>query len=781
MRHFVTALTGILICGILAAVSFLTGCNLQQGQNSSPQPAGPAVTLTEDNSAYTLDNGIVTARVDKGSGDLVSLKYRGLEMLATIMGPDGMPDMTADPAGANDRGFGPFTDHQYGFWSHDAMGPKNTVPAIAKVTIDPKTNGGDRAEVSALGISGGRKMGTGPGSSATGNFISDIEIRWSLGRGDSGVYTYCQFNHKPEYAASTITEARFCVKLNDFFDWLSIADDPHHNKHYPKELREGDKYVYTTNQFNNPAFGWSSTTKNVGLFIINPSNEYMSGGPTKVEFLGHRDTNQIAAPCVLNYWRSSHYGGAEVAVAAGEHWSKVIGPFMLYVNSGSDSQSIYKDARDQVAKESAKWPYAWVSGVDYPISTQRSTVSGQLVLSDPVMPGAKMTHVQVGLTAPAYTSAAPSFGGGPARTVDWQQDAKHYEFWANASDDGKFEIPDVRAGTYTMHAFADGVLGEFAKPDVTVEAGKPLDLGNLTWTPVRRGMQVWDIGIPNRSGLEFFKGDSYWVPKIGQQLPVLFPSGVTYTIGKSDYAKDWFFQQVPTFDEAMSKDAAAAAATAATAASPQRGGRRRVQAGRPAQGRGPSDADCWRTAAAVGFGDTFGPPALGKATTYTILFDMPSAPTGKATLRVALCATGARSIDVAVNDQTGGDLWIRPGVIGDGVISDHGTHGIWRELALPFDASLLKAGRNSMKLTIPEGNVTAGLIYDYLRLWNWTRNRFCCRRRAKSLSMARDFMTGCALSTCRFFRRRWSAEAHPTKTKNPHPSPLPEYMERGQE
>ena len=46
--------------------------------------------------------------------------------------------------------------------------------------------------------------------------------------------------------------------------------------------------------------------------------EYISGGPTKVEFLGHRDTNSVAAPCVLNYWRSSHYGGALVDLAAGE-------------------------------------------------------------------------------------------------------------------------------------------------------------------------------------------------------------------------------------------------------------------------------------------------------------------------------------------------------------------------------------------------------------------------------------------------------------------------------
>jgi rhamnogalacturonan endolyase len=104
---------------------------------------------------------------------------------------------------------------------------------------------------------------------------------------------------------------------------------------------------------------------------------------------------------------------------------------------------------------------------------------------------------------------------------------------------------------------------------------------------------------------------------------------------------------------------------------------------------------------------------MGRATTYTILFDMASAPHGKATLRVALCATGARSIAVAVNDKSAGQ--IMPG-FGDGVISDHGTHGIWRELELPFDASLMQQGQKSMKLTVPEGNVTAGVIYDYLRL-----------------------------------------------------------------
>ncbi|HTB63606.1 MAG TPA: hypothetical protein VK737_08455, partial [Opitutales bacterium] len=325
------------------------------------------VVITENSAFYSLDNGIVTAVVAKDSGDLVSLKYKGMEMLATTMGPDGQINWDRDPPGENMNGLNPGqTDHQYGFWSHDAMGVRGTDAAIAKITLDPKSNHGDRAEVSVKGISNNRKMGTGPGAgtntSGDGNFIADIEIRYSMGRGDSGVYTYCTFEHQPTYDATTITEARFAFKLADMFDWMLVDDEPHRNKLYPKDARE-NKYDYTVVQFDHPAYGWASTTKNVGCFLLNPTLEYMSGGPTKVEFLCHRDTNTVAAPTVLNYWRSSHYGGAGVSVAAGEHWTKVIGPFMIYANSGSDPQAMYQDAKNQQVKEAAKWPYNWVAGV----------------------------------------------------------------------------------------------------------------------------------------------------------------------------------------------------------------------------------------------------------------------------------------------------------------------------------------------------------------------------------------------------------------------------------
>jgi rhamnogalacturonan endolyase len=661
------------------------------------------VTVTETPELYTLDNGIVTARVAKASGDLVSLRYKNQEMLATFLKPDGSPDLERDPPGMNHEGLNRgMTDHQYGFWSHDAMGPKNTLPAVAKITIDPKSNGGARAEVSVKGLAKGRKMGTGPGSNANGQFEADVEIRFALERGAQGVYTYSIFEHQADYGLTTLGEARVCFKLADMFDWMLADDHPKRNKLYPKTLRE-NKYNYTTLQSENPAFGWASTTNNVGFFIVNPVMEYMSGGPTKVEFLCHRDTTAVAAPCVLNYWRSSHYGGANVTVAAGEHWVKIVGPIMVYVNSGNDPQALRRDAIAQQQKEAAKWPYDWVQGVDYAPKAQRATVSGQLVLTDPANPNAKMSAVRVGLTHAAYPIPAATAPGAQstARTIDWQEDAKHYQFWARGEDSGKFAIPHVRPGRYTLHAIADGVLGEYTKTDVVVEAGKPLDLSRLTWTPVRKGKQLWEIGVPNRTAREFFKGDDYFNDGMPVQYSKLFPNGTNFAVGKSDFRRDWYYQHVPQADAAAiaASDAAAAARAAAPRpAAPPATAPAAPGAAAPKGGRGPA-----------------APALTGAATARAVTFDVASAPKGgKATLRLAICGVGTREIAITLNDQPVGSLQqLRPdSTFGMG----NGIQGLWNEREVAFDAKLLKPGPNVLKLTVPAGPVGNGIIYDYLRL-----------------------------------------------------------------
>jgi rhamnogalacturonan endolyase len=679
---------------------------LQSAAILHSMPDAPVV-VSENADSYTLANGIVAAQVEKRSGNLTSLKYHGLEMLDSA--------------------------RQSAYWSHNAARGRQ----IDRVTIDPKSNGGERGEISIKGISGGNQMGSGPG----GSVIADIEIRFALGRGDSGVYTYCIFSHPTNYPATSIGEARFCMKLNDnLFDWMTVDsnrdmemittyDWNHATQLNMKEVRRMNtgiykgqvehKYDYSANQFNVRAWGWSSTEKKVGIWLVNPSVEYLSGGPTKYELSSHRDAtfntnalNAPAPPTLLNYWRGSHYGGSICNIAATDAWTKVIGPFLIYCNSGATPDAMWKNALAQADKESAAWPFDWVNGVDYPHKNERATVSGKIVLNDPQAPNLQTSNLLVGLTAPDYAPATiprgrGAFGGGfgPAgggedetnylrnyngiggatngfarsgtnnfrararggggfggpRIVDWQNDAKNYEFWVRADADGNFSIPNVRAGKYSLHAIADGVLGDLTVSNIVVESGKNLSLANVNWHPVRFGRQLWDIGIPNRDASEFFKGDDYFHWGWYLEYPKLFPNDVNFTVGKSDFRKDWFFEQVPHNEN-------------------------------PANTTGGGQ---------------------GRATTWTINFNLPDAPHGKAILRLAICGVGARSIAATVNDQSIGNV---TGLVYNATINRDGIGGYWKEHDLAFDASLMKPGENVLKLTIPAGGLMNGIIYDYLRL-----------------------------------------------------------------
>lgn len=578
---------------------------------SSGQAPAP-VTLGEDASTYTLANGVVTARIAKDTGDIISLVYRDIETLAR-----------------------PASGHPYGYWSHSARAPRQQ----HRVTIDPLRNDGERAEVSIKGFYDGAPLGQGPG----GGFPADIEIRYALGRGDSGIYTYSIFEHRPEYPAGTLGEARFAAKLTDTFDWMLV--DPRHNFHISRmQVPDYNKYNYTTIQFDNPAYGFASTQEQIGLFFVHASHEYMTGPPTKVEFLGHAHNTLLA------YWRSSHYGGGSVDVAAGEHWTKVIGPMLLYVNGGGDPQALWRDAQQRQRREAASWPYPWVAGVDYPHAAGRGTITGRLRVSDGGEPVASLKNLRVGLAHPAYTvtTGRPAAQNAPAE-VDWDSDSKHYSFWVVGGEDGRFTIPHVRPGRYTLHAFADGVLGHLRLDGVEVRAGGAIDLGEVRWQLPRHGRTLWEIGEINRSGVEFAFGSQHAQNGMDRIYAREFPAGVHYVVGASDHRRDWFHRHAPH-------------------------------------------------------------PAGPQLTPWKISFELDAKPAaGTATLRLALAGKQSPAVRVTVNGELvgeAGNLWF------DSALGRNQIRGMWALRDVGFDATLLRAGRNTIELSFDGG----GVIYDYLRL-----------------------------------------------------------------
>jgi rhamnogalacturonan endolyase len=136
---------------------------------------------------------------------------------------------------------------------------------------------------------------------------------------------------------------------------------------------------------------------------------------------------------------------------------------------------------------------------------------------------------------------------------------------------------------------------------------------------------------------------------------------VNFVIGRSDFRKDWFFEQVPRNENP---------------------------------------------------GNTTG-SGRGGATTWTITFDLPEAPHGRATLRLAICGAGTRSLAANMNGQSIGTIG---GLAYNATINRDGIGGHWSEHDLGFDAARMRAGKNVLALTVPAGGLTSGIIYDYLRL-----------------------------------------------------------------
>ncbi|MDI7775953.1 polysaccharide lyase family protein [Asticcacaulis sp. EMRT-3] len=702
---------------------------------------GHAVTVTDNGNSWTLDNGIVRATIAKDTGYMPSLIYHGKELMSANKG---------------------------GSWEHTPEGAPHVTNSI---TIDPASNGGERAEVSVKGVTDG--VYTLSPHAPGGGAQADMEIRYALGKGDSGIYVYAIWDHPASYpAGGTGPEDRFITRLSHDFDWITVDKDRNMLEASPKDWGAGvvvhakeqrimstgvyknsveHKYSYSGMQYRQPAYGWSSTKDHIGIWFINPTTEYLSGGPTRIDLDAHFDSDNDPDPIILDYWHSGHYLGASTPLKAGEAWRKVIGPIFVYVNAldhpapttaaelktlaetagnptvpaswTKNADALYANALAEAKTQNAEWPYGWVKAPGYTPADQRGTVTGHIVLDDPLAPAGTpktLPDLVVGLTQQDDDAATPPQppANMPARYAAryaeqyktlhtgpdaWRHDARFYQFFNDGKADGSFAITKVRPGTYTLHAWADGVLGEYSQANITVEPGKTLDLGKIDWQPVRHGRQLWQIGYPNQSASEFFKGDQAWLWGWNLRYALLFPHDLTYTIGKSTPAKDWFFEEVPhatdlSFVNPAAKDPANQTfgwvKTESLDQYPQ------------TDHTGP-----WRI-----YGN-------GRATTWTVRFNLPQDEHGTAYLRVALAGEDGMDgqLPVAVNDQS-------IGAIGDGSSPDNARmlqtnairyntdRGLWQQRTLSFDAARLKKGWNTMSFTVPAGSLQSGVVWDYLRL-----------------------------------------------------------------
>jgi len=606
-----------MLCLFVAAAAFGDG-------------APSKVILTQKPGSVVLENGIVSVEIGKRNGDPLSLLYRNQSLLAS---PGYLNwHAEADEDAENDDGDGK-KDNSSTF--------TRIRSGDFRVTTDPATNAGALADVCIS------QKFSGKGAPF------DVELHYVLRRGDSGFYEYVIFRHPQGYPEGQLGDARMLFRVNDrILDFMTIDDQrrrfmpPPGTPHQPLGPKESmmmtdgpfkgvieDKYHNFADAGGHFIHGWEGSKSGLGCWILYGSTEDENGGPTK------QHNNAHFPQILMKILTCCHYGAAPVKVG-NEAWQKIYGPFMIYLNSGKDLDALWADAKNKAAAERAVWPHDWMQNPLYPTAAGRGAVGGQLRISD---------------SQDAAASSANAWVGLAAATPDWQQQSAGYQYWVRADQDGRFNIRNVRPGTYTLYAFTDGVMDEFRHDGVTVEAGRTNELALPDWKPVRHGRQLWQIGTPDRTAKEFRHGDDYRQWGLWNKYPAEFPNGVNFVIGKSNERTDWNYAQCTV---------------------PKNGS--------------------WVGAK------------------WNILFDVPDGlKPGTATLRIALAAAHKALLRVYVNGKPAGSRRFDT----DNAMMRAGIHGQYSQWDVAFDNTLLKPGRNIITLDEQSGkSVQKNVMYDCLRL-----------------------------------------------------------------
>ncbi|XP_059629775.1 probable rhamnogalacturonate lyase B [Cornus florida] len=630
--------------------------------------AASGVQLNVQVDHVVIDNGILQLTLSNPGGIVTGIQYNGIDNLVELRNPElngGFWDLNwSEPDSAKTRG------------KFDTI-----EGTIFKVIVENE----EQVELSF----------TRPWDPSLRDKQAPLHIekRFIMLCDSSGFYSYAIFEHSEDMPAFNLNTTRIAFMLNkDKFHYMAVADNRQRYMPQPEDRMPGrgqelaypeamllvnplepefkgevdDKYQYSCENRDNKVHGWICFDPPVGFWQITPSNEFRTGGPFKQDLTSHVN------PSTLAIFITSHYAGEDLVVKLGhgEVWKKVLGPVFIHLNSVLDRNNallLWKNAKEQMNIEVQSWPYSFPASEDFPPSDQRGTIRGKLQVQDRYI---SMDYIPAN---GAYVGLAP-----PGDVGSWQRECKGYQFWTTADTEGYFTIKNIRADDYNLYAWVPGFIGDYRYSDVsiTITSGCDIDMGNLVYQPPRDGPTLWEIGIPDRSAAEFYIPDPS--PKYINKLYInhpdrfrqyglweryadLYPDqDLIYTVGISDYKKDWFFAQVTrkTGDKTY------------------------------------------------------------KGTTWQIKFKLGNVDQrGTYKLRLALACAHQSELQVRINDPEANPPLFSSGVIGkDNAIARHGIHGLYWLFNVDIPGAKLVQGNNTMYLTQARNTSPfQGIMYDYIR------------------------------------------------------------------
>jgi Polysaccharide lyase family 4, domain III/Polysaccharide lyase family 4, domain II/Rhamnogalacturonate lyase family len=595
---------------------------------------GPPVTAYMTGKNAALANGIVTATIDPGSATILSLRYQGLEMISQT------------------------GRHKTIYFS---MNGDKGYTGFSGCTFSITTRTSDMVDISCKSVYSPERPKMYP---------CDVDIHYVLRRGESGLYVYALLDHPAGYPELNANIFRLVWSMPEYQgNWLMekiyVDAARHWSLPTPADFAKAEatpikeitklttgawkgkydcKYMYSANYWDLGCWGFASDRNKIGAWAVSGSHEFFNDGPTLQDLTSASGLFHVE-------FEMQHYNSSKIVIPKSEVWQKIYGPILLYCNSNPDgADACWADAKRQSEVEQAAWPYNWLHNEHYyPLKNGRGTVAGKFVVRDRLQPDVSGADAWVGLDQ-------PDPGG------NWQFDSKHYQYWVHADADGNFSIPDVRPGTYTLYAFTTGAVGEFSKTNTAVKADGTTSLGDVTWNVPHPGASIaWEIGVPDRTAKEFRHGDDYFRPYLWQQFAREFSNPLDYTVGASDWSKDWNYAQCGYLKDGVWTP--------------------------------------WK---------------------WRIHFALTNVPTaGDATLTIAYADANRGHTEIYVNDENKLFKLVTPAIEGGNALIREGIHAKYRVERVPIPVSLLKTGANTITLVVPPGRNNlpfSHVMYDYLNL-----------------------------------------------------------------
>ncbi|KAJ8772899.1 hypothetical protein K2173_028076 [Erythroxylum novogranatense] len=509
-----------------------------------------------------MDNGIVQVTMSKPEGIVTGIRYNGIDNMLEVLNDE------------SNRGYWDLV------WNAPEVPAQQEFSMIKGTSFEVITETEEQLELSFI-----RTWDP----SREGKLVPlNIDKRFVLLRGSSGFYSYAIYEHLTNWPGFNLGETRIAFKLRkDKFHYMAMADNRQRSMPLPEdrlpprgqqlaypeavllvkpvepELKGevDDKYQYSCNNEDNKVHGWISMDPPVGFWQITPSNEFRSEdllAELNLPCWTYHPCSKLYFTRIImqsEMFLSAHYAGEDLVpkFEAGEAWKKLFGPVFMYFNSvmdGEDPLSLWDDAKLQMITEVQSWPYWFPASEDYQKPDQRGNVSGRLLVQDRY---ASDNYISAN---GAYVGLAP-----PGDAGSWQRECKDYQFWTRADENGYFSINNINTGDYNLYASVPGFIGDYRYDVVlTITSGCDISMGDLVYKPPRDGPTLWEIGIPDRSASEFYVPDPnpMYINKLYVNHPdrfrqyglweryaELYPDrDLVYTIGVSDYSKDWFFAQV---------------------------------------------------------------------------------------------------------------------------------------------------------------------------------------------------------------------------------------------